>query len=308
MTVVDAAARVVDGRQTVESGSIGGLLAAARLRRGLEQADVARELHLHLRHVQWLEQGHYASFENAVFVKGYLRAFARLVGLDGDQLVSLFETAYPEQRQVKLLPPVLASRQLNRQSMARKINLGVLSGVLLVCAIVGWMNRTAMPVNLVVVSALLDEITVKPASDVAVIPDALPAQPVAVVSKVLSPPVGDLAFISLLPNPLPLPPTAAPQLQAETPLAESAPALHMEFSDTCWVQIKNAAGKVVHEQLHQKNEVVDVAVEAPVQIWFGKGTAVNMSYKGTAVNVPVKPGYQSARFVLQDEPGSGDIE
>ncbi len=84
--------------------------------------------------------------------------------------------------------------------------------------------------------------------------------------------------------------------------------LHIEFNDECWVQIKSKDGKILHEKNHVNGDVLDMQVEAPVYLWLGRARGVNLSYNGAVVAVPVKPGAQSAQFVIGDEPSSSEIE
>ena len=65
---------------------------------------------------------------------------------------------------------------------------------------------------------------------------------------------------------------------------------------------------MIHEKVHKKGEIFDMPVKTPLHVWFGRASAVNVSYNGAVVPVPVRPGFQSAQFVLGDEPASGEIE
>lgn len=69
----------------------GSQLLEARERLGLSVADVARHLKLHPRQVESLERDDYAGLPGPVFVRGFMRNYARLVGIDADGLVSLAE-------------------------------------------------------------------------------------------------------------------------------------------------------------------------------------------------------------------------
>lgn len=71
----------------------GGRLRAARENRKLSVFDVARELKLQPRQIEALERDDYAVFSSPVFVRGFLRNYARLVGQDGDALVLASERA-----------------------------------------------------------------------------------------------------------------------------------------------------------------------------------------------------------------------
>ncbi len=68
----------------------GSQLRKARERLGLDQSVVASQLHLNNSIIQALEWDDYENLPSAVFVKGYLRNYARLVKVDEDAVVSAF--------------------------------------------------------------------------------------------------------------------------------------------------------------------------------------------------------------------------
>jgi cytoskeleton protein RodZ len=68
-------------------------LARAREARGLTRAQVAEDLRLSQSQVEALERGDESRLAGGTYVRGYVRAYARLVGLDPDELVARFERA-----------------------------------------------------------------------------------------------------------------------------------------------------------------------------------------------------------------------
>lgn len=71
--------------------SVGQQLRRQREQRGLAIADVADELHLRPSVIQHIELGEHSRFDGELFLKGYVRAYAQLVGLDPDQLVAALD-------------------------------------------------------------------------------------------------------------------------------------------------------------------------------------------------------------------------
>jgi len=69
------------------SHSPGVQLLAERRNQGLSLGDIARQLKLSVRQVEALERDEYDSFQGSVFVRGFLRNYARLLGLDPDRLL-----------------------------------------------------------------------------------------------------------------------------------------------------------------------------------------------------------------------------
>lgn len=82
-----------DSVSAVSEPTTGGRLRASREKLKLSIFDVARELKLQPRQIEALERDDYAVFSSPVFVRGFLRNYARLLGLDGDALVLASERA-----------------------------------------------------------------------------------------------------------------------------------------------------------------------------------------------------------------------
>ena len=66
------------------------LLVEARQRLGLSQKEVADELYLTTSFIEYIDVGEFASIPKPAFIKGYLRAYARVVELSGDEIVALY--------------------------------------------------------------------------------------------------------------------------------------------------------------------------------------------------------------------------
>ncbi|MDZ7828250.1 MAG: DUF4115 domain-containing protein [Halofilum sp. (in: g-proteobacteria)] len=66
-------------------------LGAARERAGISLEEMATRLHLGRESVEALERDDYEHLPTAAFVRGYLRAYAKEVGMDGDALVAEFD-------------------------------------------------------------------------------------------------------------------------------------------------------------------------------------------------------------------------
>jgi cytoskeleton protein RodZ len=98
---------------TSESG-IGGRLVAAREAQGLTLADVAQELRLPAATLQALESSRFEDLPEPIFVRGYLRAYARLLEMDEEALIGEYD------RLVDTTEPVLTpTNKVRRQVTAR---------------------------------------------------------------------------------------------------------------------------------------------------------------------------------------------
>ncbi|MEW8236925.1 MAG: RodZ domain-containing protein [Candidatus Thiodiazotropha taylori] len=74
----------------------GSLLKKARERQQMSAASVAAQLHLQSNIIDALERDDYDNLPGPVFVQGYLRNYARLVGLQEDAVVAAYQRLFPE--------------------------------------------------------------------------------------------------------------------------------------------------------------------------------------------------------------------
>ena len=112
------------------AASIGAQLVAARQARKLDRAMVARELKLDVAVVEALEQDNAAALPAPIFVKGYLRSYARLVGLPEEQLVRTYA------QQVDDLPPLTVTRIKAKTPLFRLPSSRLLRNVVLLLLLV----------------------------------------------------------------------------------------------------------------------------------------------------------------------------
>lgn len=281
---------------------IGRLLYQLRTEKGMAIENVARELHLQVRQINALEKGDFSGFSGSVFVKGYLRSFAKLYDVDGDKLIKLYESLSPQQPK-NYLPLAITNAEkmvLTSGRSNKKILLILLSLVFLVAAIlVFWWRHGLMHLPLIPVGSALDVV-----NEVSIV---TPLAPESAAENIAAP--------LLVEPPVPIqsadtaitPPDALPVAPQE-PQEAQEPILHIEFVDDCWVQLKTDDGKILHEAVHKKGEIFDMPASTPLHVWFGRAAAVNVSYNGAVVAIPNKPGFQSAQFVLGDEVSSGETE
>jgi cytoskeleton protein RodZ len=89
-----------------ETNSIGQKLRRAREALRLTTIDIARQLRLHEDRITALENDDYQNMPGVTFVKGYLRAYAQMVNLSGDEIIADFE-------RLNLMPESSRSYMLN---------------------------------------------------------------------------------------------------------------------------------------------------------------------------------------------------
>src|SRR5262245_17320584 len=85
--------------------SPGTVLRAARLAQNLGVADVARQLKLSMSQVEALEAGEFQRLPGQVFVRGFVRNYARLLKLDAEALVDQATASVPREEPKPATPP-----------------------------------------------------------------------------------------------------------------------------------------------------------------------------------------------------------
>ena len=83
----------------------GASLAQARKNRGLSQEEVGDSLNLAPHTVEWLETDNYDELPAAAFTQGYLRNYAKLVGIDSDEVCAAYQATAAEPEDPFPVPP-----------------------------------------------------------------------------------------------------------------------------------------------------------------------------------------------------------
>jgi cytoskeleton protein RodZ len=67
------------------------MLVEARTALGLSQKEVADQLFLTTNYIRFMDEGEFQRITKTAYIKGYLRTYARVVGLSGDEVVALYQ-------------------------------------------------------------------------------------------------------------------------------------------------------------------------------------------------------------------------
>lgn len=106
-------------------------LARLREKKGYTQEYIAGKLHLRVRLIELLEQDDYEQMPEPVFIKGYMRAYAKLLNVPVDPLLAIFNSNYSIERKLEK-----ALWQSKRESNKGERAVRVLTGLIAVGALV----------------------------------------------------------------------------------------------------------------------------------------------------------------------------
>jgi cytoskeleton protein RodZ len=273
-----------------ESGqsSVGQILREAREAQGLTLEDAAARLRLMHRQIEAMETDDFESLGQPVFARGFVRNYARLLGLAPEALLARMEGAPAEPAAVSLAEPP-PSRSWLTSPWLILLLLGLLVVVAVPVALYLWLNSEG---------EVDPSKRVPPAAQAHPAPAAVPA-PVALPAEAAAP------AVQLAPAP-----PAAPAAGTAVPAAGSAPAapetpvvsgtVHLEFGDEAWTEIKDASGRMLHRQLNPAGSSVDVRGQPPFEVLIGNATQTRMTYNGRPIDLKPFIDATVARFTLEE--------
>lgn len=291
----------------------------------LEPADVAKQLKLSLAQVNALEADAYDELPGPVFVKGFIRNYARFVRLDAESLIARLPGAptveVREVNTVDEMPVPGEGRSWKRY--------GIAAGVIVVALAIyefifnneepasppaAHAPAPAAPAEAETAANAPAQPGVTPASTVEAVPPpsvpptqvqpAAPTQPVAPavsqptssVPVPLQPVVVGTATQASVPAATPGP-VAAPT-PAPVTVAPGDAVLRMSFERDCWVEVRDSAGRIVFSQLNRAGSQHEVAARPPLTMTLGAARGVKLSYNGKPVDLSPYTKIDVARLTL----------
>jgi cytoskeleton protein RodZ len=275
----------------------GQVLRTAREAKGLSQTEVATDLHLPHRVIDALERDDYAALpETATYLRGYIRSYAKHLGLDA---APLLESAEHLLGPASEWAPAVPAAAIEPGFRGMHWVSGGVAALLVVLLATWWMgNGVEQPVREIVAEApdgdlrLADEVSdarpvaVAPADQPAAAPrDETPAGPVqsATAAPVGQPPPA--AASSQAPEPVSvasLPEDALPVSGEHNDGRDAAgeDRLHLGFSAASWVEVYDANGEQLLYGLFSEGAERNLRGTAPFRIMLGYAPGVEVSING----------------------------
>lgn len=261
----------------------GRVLADARARKNLSVADVALQLKLSVSQIEALEAEAYDRLPGAVFVRGFVRNYARLLDLDAEALVASLEL---EPKGTSAMAAVPRSHNIPFPARGR----------------VKWPAYLAVLLLLIVVVVVIDLLmsapppVVVPVPAAKTVPEAVSVPAVVTVEPVPESPVAE--------------PAAIPPKNAVEPVKVSAaevPAaagngqgdLHFAFTIESWVEVRDRNDRILMSQLNPAGTQQHLQGRPPFSMVVGNARGVRLTYNGRAVDLAPHTRVEVARLTLE---------
>ena len=267
-----------------EPTSFGARLAAAREKERLSVGDMAARLRLHVKQVRAIESENLAQLPEAAYVRGFVRSYARSLGLDPGPLIDDLNSKLapaPESvvdgiTRARDYSPVRAAAH---EQASRSLTLGLAVVALVVLGALGW-YATRQP---------------RPAPAPVPPPAVAPASSNAPATPTEVPGTDRASAPSESPPAAAIEPAPAPSL----PLDESGAVLVLTFSGSSWVEVTDASGKVVVSQTAGTGEAIQPAGRPPFSVVIGDASKATVKVRGEAFDLEPVTRANIARFTVK---------
>jgi cytoskeleton protein RodZ len=121
-----------------ETETAGSLLAEARKARGLDEKQVADQLHITVHYVKAIEADLYEKLPGAIFARGYIKSYANYLQLDVDDILSRYQAVAGQQQSAptRIQTPVSSKPRRQRNLQWALASVGVFSAVIIAAWII----------------------------------------------------------------------------------------------------------------------------------------------------------------------------
>lgn len=274
----------------------GASLRAARTAQKLAIGDVARQLRLSVAQVEALETGAFERLPGPVFVRGFIRNYARLLKLDPEPLI-------------QSAAPLPASEPVGSIDMrprgeplpgARRIRWGryAIGALCVVSGLAAYEYFASLPgpvvtpsaseaVSAAVPAAPTNLQTSPPAGSVPANADSAGAEPAAPNSK----PDGGAAPDAA--------PTVASRVEGGAPPVSGSAEILLTFEGDSWVEVRDQGGTVIHSQVNRRGTEQRVSGVPPLLVVIGNAQAVRLTYNDRRVDLDPYTRHAVARLTLE---------
>ena len=313
----------------------GETLRQARESNGWSLAEVALKLNLTSTSLANLEAGAFDKLPGHTFARGYIRAYAKLLGIDQAVLVQEFDQFTGTDAQGS---NVHGLGRIEEPTRVSHTILRIVSLLLLIAVVGGgfvwWQDQTSQR-NKDLTSNAMEHVEVEsadgttqihpldepedqavvegqaapqapataeqPTPDAGVDPAAVPAPAVPTAPAA---PVAQAPAAPAPATPAPAPPApAAPAAPAMSP--PTTPALiagdgrvQITFIADCWTQVTDGNGKVLFSGLKRKGDTLDQGGKPPLTLRLGFARGAQVAYNGQPVDVAPFTSGETARLKL----------
>lgn len=261
--------------------SIGAALTKAREKKGVTVREAAEALKIMPYQVTALEAEDFSSFKASVFARSYLQNYCKYLSIDSEPYLELYQQHHHAEREVNYIePPKPIQHATNKRYW------GIAAAIFVLVFLWWWNGSTPSDVA---AQKLIDES--EPQADISTINaieegvenNSTSVDDASVSNSEIAPQESSLAVAIDDPRVENIIQEALNDATSEPLVSKSADKIQFQFSEDCWVQIKDQQDKTLVADLKRKGETLTLEGEAPFKILLGNAPGVSLVFNGEAV-------------------------
>ncbi len=302
---------------SIEAGT---LLKNKRESLGMTQKQVADRLRLRVSVIEDIENNRFESQQVATFTRGYLRSYAKFVGLDEKVvLVALEQTAdvKPKEQEIEMQSFSRKTKHEKHNSRIMLLTWVIAIVIIGISAAWWWQNQQENSLAQVVAEANVE--TSQPSADeiadidlmteeelIASTPAELAASNntasessinAAQTDEVVSAETEE-STTEATQQPVAVIEAAEEVQEASPVVPEGMTLLTMKFKADCWIQVKDTNGKTLVSGTQKPGQDVELTGKAPFKVILGAPEGVTMTFASEPVDLSGYTSGKVARFTL----------
>ncbi|EGQ9247880.1 helix-turn-helix domain-containing protein [Vibrio parahaemolyticus] len=302
---------------SIEAGT---LLKNKRESLGMTQKQVADRLRLRVSVIEDIENNRFESQQVATFTRGYLRSYAKFVGLDEKVvLVALEQTAdvKPKEQEIEMQSFSRKTKHEKHNSRIMLLTWVIAIVIIGISAAWWWQNQQENSLAQVVAEANVE--TSQPSADEIADIDLMteeeliastPAELAASNNTASESSINAAQTDEVVPAETEESTTeatqepvavieAAEEVQEESPVVpEGMTLLTMKFKADCWIQVKDTNGRTLVSGTQKPGQDVELTGKAPFKVILGAPEGVTMTFASEPVDLSGYTSGKVARFTL----------
>jgi len=274
----------------------GRILAAERERQGLGPADIAQRLHMSVSQIEALEADNYSMLPRGTFLRGFVRNYAKALGMPSESLLSALAEGAPREPAPGIVVPSQNIRFEGGRIPVPYIRAAAIAGTLLVFgfAAMYWFlfvrpSPPATAARRVEPAAVASKPAPAPTPAPVAAPPVTPPPIVAEAPKLPEPPKVEPKKVEppkVEAPKLEAPKAAPPRLEPVNNVAAGAgSSLKFRFAGKSWVEIKDSGGKILMTGLNDAGSEAEVVGKPPFRVTVGNAPEVRMYYNDREFNL-----------------------
>jgi cytoskeleton protein RodZ len=289
---------VADSTDPAEPQTLGQTLARERERQGLARADVAQRLHMSAWQVEALEAGDYSRLPKGTFLRGFVRNYAKVLGLPAESVLSLLKEGRPHDPAPGIIVPTQNIRfdPIGERLSSPYVKASVYAVVAVAAAFAlmyWWLFVKPTPPGAAAKKSTAVEVTPHNVASAPLSPPPEPAPPKDLsvqAPAVVEAPKVESAKVA---DPLPV------QRPRQSIGKGGERTLKFMFKGESWVEVRDSRGRTLFQQLNPAGTEAEVTARPPFSIVVGNAPEVQMQVNGEAYDLGPHTRVAVARFTIE---------